>query len=197
MSEQSYAPRYKTFSPDLLTKSGYDAASSAAALTGEPDTPGRFDRFHRVLTWSILSVCLAVWAVVGFVFWVPFLLRSMFRFTFALSGSMLAGEQPVEAGRILRETVSFYRRGFTVAIDAVFGGELSPGTSARQKSRARVSTRYFVFEVLGAFVFWYLVLLFGGVVDASPVDGWIGLVQLDWSVAWAMLLEWSTGLFRS
>ena len=152
----------------------------------------------RDSTWSILSVCLAVWAVVGFVFWVPFLLRSMLRFTFALSGSMLTGEQPVEAGRILRETVSFYRRGFTVAIEAVFGADQSQSASAAsQKKRARVSPRYFVFEALGAFVFWYLVLLFGEVVEASPVDGWIGLVQLDWGVAWAMLVEWASGLLPS
>ena len=196
MTEQSYAPRYKTFSPDLLAHGGYDASAMAAAQS-EADAPGRFDRLHRALTWSILSACLAVWAVVGFIFWVPFLLRSMLRFTFALSGSMLTGEQPVEAGRILRETVSFYRRGFTVAIDAVFGVEKSQAASGARTKRARVSTRYFVFEVLGAFVFWYLVLLFAGVVEASPVDGWIALTQLDWGVAWAMLMEWAGGLFRS
>ena len=185
MSDQAYAPRYNTLSPELVAERGLEAAK--ASPTNEKRSE-RFDAFHRVLTWSILSVCLAVWAVVGFVFWVPLMLRSMFRFTFALGGSMLAGQEPVEAGRILRDTVSFYRRGFTVAIGAVFGDVIEEKKKSNRKP-VRMSSRNLFFEVMWSAVFWYVALLFMGVALPSPVEGWVALAEFPWGSELRMLLD--------
>lgn len=195
MTEQAYSPGYRTLSPEALAeRDAHGVLIFPGDEVQETTTADRkprlgLDGFHKVLTWSILSVCLALWAVIGFIFWVPLLLRSMVRFSMALSGSMLSGEEPVEAGRILRDTVSFYRRGFTVAIGAVFGDERNEPARPKGKKVARKSTREFTFELLGVGVFWYLVLLFLGVVDISPVDGWIALFQFPWGDLWAAMIE--------
>jgi hypothetical protein len=196
MSDQTYAPRYNTFSPDVMAEGGIDAAKARAASDAEA---ARRDRFMRYLTWSILSICLALWAVVGFVFWVPLLLSSMIRFSLSLSRSMLSGAEPTEAGMILRNTVSFYRRGFTVAIDAVFGDPAEKAKKKVTKNSAKTArlSRHLFFEVLWAFVFWYLVLYFAGAVQSSPLDGWVALFEFPWRGAWGAFTEWTSGLLRA
>ena len=86
MSEHSYAGRYDAFSPEAVQP---EPASVLRYRTSpEPEAePSRFDEWSRRLTWAILSVCLAVWAVFGFILWVPLLLRSMVHFTFSLRGA--------------------------------------------------------------------------------------------------------------
>ena len=197
MSDHTYAPRYHTFSPDVSPEARSEAKAQAADAGAEPSAPS-----GRLLTWSVLTICLGLWTVVGFLLWAPLLLSAMVRFSLALGRSMLSGAEPVEAGELLRNTASFYRRGFTVAIDAVFGatdGEDRKEKKGESRRTARVS-RHVFFEILWAFVFWYLVLYVAGAVEASPVDGWRELVSVHWtSVAsdtWGAFSEWSAGLLR-
>jgi hypothetical protein len=193
MSEQSYAHRYSTFSPVAVPESRRDAYLSYEDDKEEQNKGG----FGRYLTWSILSVCLGLWAVIGFIFWVPLLLRSMLQFSFALSQSMLNGKEPVESGRILRDTVSFYRRGFTVAIEAVFRENREEDhRPAHAKEREEpLSVRHYLREVGWAIVFWYVIFFVTGAVEASPVDGWIALATMPWADLWAGSIEWAAGLF--
>ncbi|MDT8342383.1 MAG: hypothetical protein RQ751_12790 [Longimicrobiales bacterium] len=164
-------------------------------VLGEADAGRRrpLDGFQKALTWAILLLCLAVWAVVGFVLWLPLMLRSVLRFSFALSQGMLQGAEPRAAGRILRETVEFYRRGFAVAIDAVFaepeGGKTPPPP--------RLSTYRLLREVVWAALFWYLVLYLTGVVQASPAELVRALVDFPWVETARSLVDAVTGLFTS
>ncbi|HSM05121.1 MAG TPA: hypothetical protein VK858_10855 [Longimicrobiales bacterium] len=185
MSSESTIQRYKTFDPKLL---GDPEAMAAAEAEGDED--GRVDRGVRYLTWGILSVCLALWAVIGFIFWVPLLLRSMIHFSLALSQSMLQGTRPVEAGRVLRETVDFYRRGFTVAIAAVFR---RPSMTEKQVKTKGLTPRRWLFEITWTALFWYLALLGLGVVETSPVDAWNALVALPWGEWWQSLTDTVNG----
>ena len=187
MSSESTIQRYKTFDPKLL---GDPEAMAAAEAEG--DEGGRVDRGVRYLTWGILSVCLALWAVIGFIFWVPLLLRSMIHFSLALSQSMLQGTRPEEAGRVLRETVDFYRRGFTVAIAAVFR---RPPVSQKQAKTKGLTPRRWLFELTWTALFWYLVLLGLGVVETGPVDAWNALVALPWGEWWQSLTDTVNGWF--
>jgi len=181
MSQESTIPRYRTFAADELPELGPDGRVREA----DDDTPRRpLDRAVGYLTWGILAVCLALWAVVGFIFWIPLVLRSILHFSFVLSQSMLQGTEPVEAGRVLRETVAFYRRGFTVAIDAVFGAP-----KKKQQPAVRLSLRHLLNEMLWATVFWYLVLYLVGFAEISPVDMFNAVVQFPWGELWGSFLE--------
>lgn len=189
MSEQTYAPRYRTFPADSLPPGGLDAASAV-----EAGTSGSSKGSRSILTWAILSACMILWAVIGFVFWVPLVLSAMIRFTFDLSRSMLRGDQPAEAGRTLREAVSFYRRGFSVAVDAVFGKSEGAQRPGQQKQKStRLSARRVFFDVLWTVVFWYLFVYATGLVEASPLDGWIALIELPWVAFWGAVVDGVSG----
>jgi hypothetical protein len=143
--------------------------------TEQPAPQGRVRQSVQYLTWAILSVCLGLWAVIGFLFWIPLLVRSMLHFSVALIQSMLEGTRPVEAGRVLRETVDFYRRGFMVAIGAVFGNVPTPG-----KPERRMTAKRFIIETGWAVLVWYLLLLAVGVVETSPLDVWDAAAEYPW-----------------
>jgi hypothetical protein len=185
MSTESTIQRYKTFDPKLLND-----PEAMAAAEAEGEDAGPLDRGVRYLTWGILSVCLALWAVIGFIFWVPLLFRSMIHFSLALSQSMLQGTRPVEAGRVLREAVDFYRRGFTVAIAAVFR---RPSVADKAHKAKPLSARRWMFEITWTVLFWYLVLLGVGVIETSPVDLWNAVVGLPWGEWWRAITDTVTG----
>jgi hypothetical protein len=124
-----------------------------------------------VLTWAILIVVLLVWAVVGAVFWIPLLVRAMLRFCINLIEAMFEGQKPVRAARTLKEAVSFYRRGFVVAIEVVTKEEIV------QEAEGPVTENRLLFEVFWAFLVWYLIALAMGWIEASPLD------LLDWFLA--------------
>jgi hypothetical protein len=128
-----------------------------------------------VLTWIVLFVVLLIWAVVGAVFWIPLILRALIRFSISLIEAMFEGHKPATAARILRDAVSFYRRGFVVAIEAVTGTEIS------DKDEGPVTQNRLLMEFLWALLVWYFIALLFGWIQASPLD------LLDWflSVPWA------------
>jgi hypothetical protein len=180
-------PRYRTFDPSVLTDEGVVEAEDTGL---DSDSP--LDRAMRFLTWGILSVCLALWAVVGFIFWIPLLLRSMIQFSLSLSQSMLQGSRPDEAGRILRDTVGFYRRGFAVAVNAVFG---APAKGKGKASTSRLTAKQAAFEIAWAALVWYGILLLIGVIQMSPVDLWYATLALPWAEWWQGAENAVTGWF--
>lgn len=136
------------------------------------------------LTWSILIVCLAFWAIVGALFWVPMLLRTMFRFSLALVGAMLAGKKPERAARMLREAVSFYRRGFQVATEVVVKQDLEqPAQPTRKGEDVGLQGMALLNEITWVVLIWYVILLFMGAIETTPMDMWLWLYHMDWSEA--------------
>lgn len=184
MSNEIPEQRYRVMEPSEIVE-GRVFDETPERPSGRP-----LDRAIRYLTWGILGICLAVWGVLGFILWVPLMLRSMLKFSVSLAESMLQGSKPTEAGRILRETVEFYRRGFTVAIDAVFG----PPPKKREQE-VPLTTRRILLEILWASVAWYLILLILGFVEYSPVDAWNAAVAYPWGDAWSSTVDWVSGLF--
>ncbi len=195
------APRYRTFDPTVLAGKGERGRTlerpEDGSLVRPEDGPrifdpavlspeespldesqflseGPLDSAVRLLTWGVLAVCLAVWAVLGFLLWVPLLIRAILGFSLSLSQSMLVGSRPEEAGRILMDSVGFYRRGFSVAVDAIRGRQRGEERPARQ----RLSGTDLVFEIVWAGVVWYLVLATIGIIEPSPVDLWNSAVGL-------------------
>lgn len=187
MTDEAPTQRYRTMDPTEVAE--------GVTFDEQADTPSArpLDRAVRYLTWGILGACLVVWAVIGFLLWVPLMLRSMVRFSVSLAESMLQGAQPTEAGRILRETVEFYRRGFTVAIDAVFG----PPPRKKQEPETRLTLRRILLEVLWAVVVWYVILYIVGFVELSPMDVWTAVATYPWADAVQSTVDWVTGIFSA
>lgn len=135
------------------------------------------------ITWGILSVVLALWAVVGALFWIPLLIRAMLRFSISLIEASFEGQKPVEAARVLKNAVSFYRRGFVVAVEAVTG----KGTDERESGPT--TENRLLMEVLWALLVWYFIALFLGWIQASPVDLWDWLVSIPWGEHFSDLVQ--------
>lgn len=153
-----------------------------------PDEDDLAGRVIRWLTLGILGVCLAIWAVVGAIFWIPLMVRSTLHFSFALIQSMLEGEGPQKAGAILRRSVDFYRRGFIVAIEAVLG-EGSAGRGRRAKGDVKLGGGRMATEVVWVVVVWYLLFWLVGIVDASPADLVRGFFELPWGAVFGSVVE--------
>ena len=133
------------------------------------------NKLFTVLTWVVLFVVLLVWAVVGAVFWIPLMIRAMLRFSISLIESMFEGHKPATAARILRDAVSFYRRGFVVAVEVVTGEQPS------SQEEGPVAQNRLLLEILWALLVWYFIFLLFGWVQASPLD----LIDWFFSIPWA------------
>jgi len=167
-----------------------EASPQAKEKPADDDLAGQLIRW---LTLGILGVCLAIWAVVGAVFWIPLIVRSTLRFSFALIQSMLAGEGPEKAGAILRRSVDFYRRGFIVATEAVLGDASTVGRR-RSKSDAKLGSGRIATELVWVVGVWYLILWLVGAVDSSPADLVRGFFELPWGAVFGSVVEGVQGV---
>lgn len=131
----------------------------------------------KVVTAAILLLILLVWLVVGVVLWIPWVLRASFLFLFSLVESTFQGTQPTEAARVLRDAVSFYKRGFEVAIDMVTREELD---DEEEVDAVRPEGGRLLKEILWAVVVWYFILLWAGTIQYSPLDLWESLKSIPW-----------------
>ncbi len=132
------------------------------------------------LTWAALAVCLAIWAVVGIVLWVPLVAREVIRFSGSLVPSMLTGTRPERAALRLRDAVNLYWRGFVVAIETVTGTPPDPRWAPPQWRARRMDTWQIMNEIAWVAVIWYGVLLLLGTVQTTPLDMWYWLRGTAW-----------------
>lgn len=157
-----------------------------------PDVPpGLGAKVMRLLTWLILVLLLLGWAVVGAVFWLPLVLRTMFGFSVALIQATMEGSKPTAAARMLKDAVGFYRRGFVVAVEAVMG----PEDEEDQRRGGGVDGRRLVKELAWASLAWYAVFLLAGVDLPTPIELFNGFVGLPWGDWVQGVGGWLDGLF--
>lgn len=147
---------------------------------------------ERIIHWftlAILGVVLTVWAVVGAVFWIPILLRTMVRFSLALIQSTMDDERPEGSASMLRNAVGFYRRGFVVAVEAVLRED--PLREGRIR-RERIDGGRMMKELAWAAVIWYGVFWGVGLAwSPGEVAAWV--MSWPWGEAFGSLVDGFTG----
>jgi hypothetical protein len=79
--------------------------------------------FIRRLITGIGFTLLGLWAVIGFLLWVPLMGRMIAIFFSAIISTMFTGRDPTQARMALDYAVTFYSRGFEL-IDASMSGTL-------------------------------------------------------------------------
>jgi len=154
-------------------------------LEQEPPVQKAANRLFSVITWAILFVLLAVWAIVGAFFWIPLLLRAMLRFSLGLVQSVFVGQRPDGSARILRDSVSFYRRGFVVAVETVTREKIDGESKEDPQTGNRL-----LLELIWAVPVWYLILFAMGWIQASPLDLWNWFAEIRWSEMLGSLIDW-------
>jgi len=68
----------------------------------------------RVVHFLVHLIVLAVWAVIGFVLWIPFLTRMILIFTGAVIVTIYKNSNPTRAQRALEAAIRFYIHGFEI-----------------------------------------------------------------------------------
>lgn len=136
-----------------------------------------------IATRAALSIALVVWTVVGFILWIPLLLREILAFVGALTFVTLTNGDPAPAGRRLRRATSFYRRGFETATRCVLAdpGDGSDDAAGATPVPKPVQTRPVLLEIAWALVVWYPVLLWLGIAELTPADLWRWGADVPWS----------------
>lgn len=150
----------------------YHAPSAAPQM---PDD-SRLGVAFQILTWIVLGTLMLVWAVVGFVFWLPRMLREMAAFSLALVYATMTGADLSPAGDRLKEAIQFYRRGFELAHASVLKSE--PPSSVRKA--IAVNPRILAKEAVWAVLVWWVLLSLVGAIELTP----LAVVRWFTSGAW-------------
>ena len=164
-----------------------DYRSDRAPLSPEaPDEPRSW--VTEVAIRAALSISLAVWVVVGFILWLPLLLRRTASFVVAVLSATLTNGSPDLAGKHLRDSASFYRRGFQTAFRSVLSSP-TEGSDSGTSSDQSLAARPILQEIAWALVIWYPLLLMLGIAELTPVDVWSFLAGLPWAETTTDVLE--------
>jgi len=103
-----------------------------------------------------MLISLAVWTVIGFIFWVPLLARSIFAFSISVLYVTLTRQNPHRIGYQLSIAASFYVMGFINIIEAIF-----PPNSAENVKEEDLEVHFveLLFEILWSAFCWITLLL--------------------------------------
>jgi hypothetical protein len=169
----------------------------ATAVDDSEESP--FADLSRTLQWVGLGISLLMWGVIGFLLWIPLLVRATFSFSVSLVHATLTTQTADRAGMVLKDAINFYRRGFMVAIDAVHGtAKANPDDLPMERG---VSFGSAINELVWALVSWYSLLLFVGIVETSPLDLWRVIASQPWlgmlNVIADSLEAWMTGVVEA
>jgi hypothetical protein len=103
----------------------------------------------------ILLVVLSVWAVVGFIFWIPILFRATTVFSALVVHAAFTKQDPYSMRHTLETACGFYFRGFRSAFDVIFNPD--------DKSNAppiKLHLGLVIFETFWTLLFWVVFILF-------------------------------------
>lgn len=75
------------------------------------------DLLVKAVMFFVLLITLSVWAVIGFVFWIPLLVRATTVFALALLPAAFNHQDIGGLRNLLEEASSFYFRGFHSAVE--------------------------------------------------------------------------------
>lgn len=141
----------------------------------------------EVVTWAILGICMAAWAVIGLFLWIPRVLRAVVAFSLELVQSTVSETTAEAAGRNLRSAANFYRRGFVSAVEAIRPGtdESEQGQSEGSEEAESLQRALLVRETAWAVVIWYAILWSTGVIRGTSAD----LATVPWGRIWSAWVE--------
>ena len=113
------------------------------------------EQFARIIQLVVCVVLIVVWTVVGFLFWIPFLVRAIGAYTTAVLGATFTGASLYSAQRGLDTAVRFWFAGYQVVLESRHSTS-SPLRATRLEEGPPL--KHFVDQLLGhllfALLFW-------------------------------------------
>ena len=153
-----------------------DAAELMRATTGMSDS--EFHLLGHLITGirhMVLALSITIWAIVGFIFWIPMLVFSIIHFSALIVYATLTAADPSTLASKLEHSVRFYLEGFRNIIQAVYRTEGTPTATIE----LHIDGAKLAKHVASTFAFWFvivvLLLLSMGVIQswfpAAPNSG--------------------------
>jgi hypothetical protein len=119
----------------------------------------------KAVMFLVLLVTLAIWAVVGFIFWIPLLTRATTIFALLLLPAALTHQDLSGIRHGLEAACGFYFRGFRSAVAAIY----EPSESVP----VQIHFWRVLIEMFWAAAFWLVTLYFIQPVIVAPVLAWL------------------------
>jgi len=107
---------------------------------------------------AILCVCLMIWAVIGFLFWVPMLVYAIARFSALVVYTTIVNVDPDKLAIHLEHAVRFYFTGFRNILRAIYA---RPQPHTQASVGFEINWEVVFLHTLGTVVFWMVVVLAG------------------------------------
>jgi len=107
---------------------------------------------------AALGINLAIWAIVGFICWIPLLARTTASLAAAVLVSTISRSDPSHLKLHFENAVSFYSRGFDT-IFRVLGSERTPSWSADETKSPGVQWEKVLLELGWTVFFWASVVM--------------------------------------
>lgn len=138
----------------------------------------------RGVRWVVKGLAVLLWAPLGLVFWLPFLLRRTAGYLLAVLRAGLTGGETQDAERFWWQAVAFYQLGFQRIVFAFRTEDEGPGSDSSAGRMRRQGTARFVLELVWAAVTWVAVLWLTGLWPDAPADlGSLAVRALDLGLA--------------
>ncbi|MGI9628847.1 MAG: hypothetical protein ACR2QM_18575, partial [Longimicrobiales bacterium] len=157
----------------------------------------------RALTWLIVATAMLVWLIIGFVFWVPLLIRATVSFSAEVVNATLTGRSATAAGEMLKRAVGFYKSGFVVAVEAI-GEPKARGDGSRfydddKEDGWGIDARGFLNELAWTALIWYLIASAVGWTTHTPFKLLGDFFAIEWAHHLGIIkyafTSWISGLF--
>ena len=144
---------------------------------------------NEAVTWIVLGVCLVAWAIIGFLLWIPRVLRAMFLFSVALVQATTTDSSAEDAGTRLRRAAEFYTRGFTRAVQGIRSTTRRDQQESKSGDGWHIDIGLILREAGWAAVIWYTILLSFGFAVLTPVDLISQLGEVPWAGIWSSTIQ--------
>lgn len=103
----------------------------------------------------VLAVSLSIWAVVGFLFWIPMLVHAIVQFSALIVYATITDADPSTLATNLERAVRFYLEGFRKVVRAIYRRT----TVGQSNISWNVDTKVMLVHVVGTLIFWVVIVV--------------------------------------
>lgn len=104
---------------------------------------------------SLFSVAIFIWAILGFLFWIPMMCYAMARFSALVVYTTIVNADPISLGIHLDHSVRFYFQGFKNTLRAMYH---KPEPHTSDTATFTVELGVIVAYVVGTLLFWTAII---------------------------------------
>jgi|GEM_PF-4928545 len=104
---------------------------------------------------SLFFVAIVIWAILGFLFWIPMMCYAMVRFSTLVVYTTIVNADPISLGIHMDHSVRFYFQGFKNILRAMYH---KPEPHTSDTATVAIELRVIVAHLVGTLLFWTAII---------------------------------------